>query len=285
MASLDDLRRELSRLEQRATAKISRNRRKGIELAGTQFDPRIGPDQKGKRYTRAKLERAVNELRAFNSRGTQFVPLSGGEIAPSSMAQEFVSNQRKYNNIVNREFNRVKGFRLPNAGDDLSKPTGMSIEERDASLFEGQDKRAKRAAGEATRRLYEPMNVKLSNVQGVQGLEALNKMMRKRLSRDYKPAEIARQRGEFEAMMKRTGGEKAIEMGRRLTDHQFDILWNYGNFATDTSRDYQRITKLATGGASAEYDRVHEDAMEDIMDSLQWAMFLPASPRSTRSKK
>ena len=285
MAGLDDLRRELARLEKSATAKISRNRRKGIELGGSEYDPRIGPDAPGKRHNRRQLERAIANVREFNSRNTQFTALSGGVIAPSALVNEVMRNQRRYNRKVDIEVSRVQDFRLPNAGDEPNKPTGMTIAERDASLFEDQNKRAKRATGEANRRLYEPMTIKPQHVASVRGLELLNKSLKSKLRREYKPENLERQRKEFEQMMKVAGNKEAIELGRRLTDHQFDILWNYGNFATDTSRDYARVKKLATGGASAEYDRVHEEATEDIMQSLQWAHFLPEKPTSGRRKK
>mgnify|MGYP003582784741 CR=1 FL=1 len=285
MAGLDDLRRELARLEKSATAKISRNRRKGIELGGSEFDPRIGPDAPGKRHNRRQLERAIKSVQEFNNRNTQFTALSGGVIAPSALVNETMRNQRRYNRKVDIEIGRIADVRLPNAGDAPDNPTGMTVGERDASLFEDQNKRAKRATGEANRRLYEPMTIKPQHIASVRGLELLNKSLKDKLRREYKPENIERQRKEFSQMMKKTGNKKAIELAARLTDHQFDILWNYGNFATDTSRDYERIKKLATGGASAEYDKVHEDATADIMQSLQWATFLPEKPQPQRRRR
>lgn len=269
--NVNELRALVRKRQQAANAKARRLEAKGVSVSGTKYDPRRDP-AKIRSYNSRQLNSYLNELNAFTDRGNQFVGLADGSIVPSKKWRTYKGLERRYNAVGKREYSRVKDLKLPNAG--------RTVAERDADIMPNR-KRVRRAAGEANSRLYEPVNLRPQNVNGVKALETLIRHRRKQLSRAYKPDQIKRQRKEMNAMLKEIGESQLIEGANSLTDEQFNVLWNYGSFATDLSRDYERKRLLNEGGSSAEQDKVVEDARSDIVDALQWA----AALRFRKAKK
>jgi hypothetical protein len=260
MSDLDNLRAEVRRRQQAANAKARRLAAKGIEVTGTSYDPRRDTSKIG-RYTRQQLTNYLGELNAFTSRGNQFTRLANGFV-PVTEWRAYKKPEQTYNRIGKRQYGKVENLILPNSN--------QSVAERDASM-RPTNPRVRRAAGEAVKRIYEPVNLRPEQVDSPEALRKLTAHRLRQVSRNYEPEEIARQRKEMKGMVERIGDEKIRNATEALTDDQFKILWNYGSFATDLSRDYERIQLLATGGASAAQDRVHEDARDDIIDAVNWA--------------
>lgn len=270
---INELRAEVRKRQQAANAKARRLRAKGVEIEGTQFDPRRNAAPIN-RYTKRQLNDYLSKLNEFTSRSNQFVPLSGGSFVPAREWRKYRTAERRYNQIANREYGKVADLKLP--------LTGMTVSERDATM-RPTNRKIRRAAGEAVRRIYEPVNIRPENVEGPEALRKLTQQRQRQISRPYKAEETERQRREMRAMLDRIGESDMMKEAEKLTDEQFSTLWNYGTFATDLSRDYERIQLLATGGASAQQDRVHEDARQDILESIEWAQSLPT--KKTRQRR
>lgn len=273
MSELSDLRAEVSRRRAAATAKVRRLRAKGIEVEGTNYDPRRSPDA-SKRYTKAQLNRYLTELNAFTSRSTQYTRLSNGFVT-SQEWREYKRPEAIYNRIGKRQYGQVENMILP---------SGQSVSERDASMRPSNPK-VRRAAGEASRRVYEPVNIRPEQVESAAALRKLIAFRKKQISRQYEPEVIARQRQEMRNMVHKIGDSSISKATESLTDDQFKILWNYGSFATDLSRDYERVQLLATGGSGAAQDRVHEDARADIIDAVEWAKTNVPEKKQTRKRR
>jgi len=90
------------------------------------------------------------------------------------------------------------------------------------------------------RRLYSPVKNNLSNIASPAALKKLIEQRQKQLSKNYEPKEIVNQRKEMMAMIKSYGDKKLVNAVRSLSNEQFKMLWNYGPFASDTSRGYER---------------------------------------------
>jgi hypothetical protein len=274
MSELDNLRAEVRRRQQAANAKARRLKAKGIDVSGTSYDPRRDSSKIG-RYTRQQLTNYLGELNAFTSRGNQFTRLANGFV-PTMEWRAYKQPERSYNQIGKRQYGKV---------EDMILPSGQSVGERDASM-RPTNPRVRRAAGEAVRRIYEPVNLRPEQVDSPEALRKLTAHRLRQISRNYEPEEINRQRKEMKGMVEKIGDDDIRNATASLTDDQFKILWNYGSFATDLSRDYERIQLLATGGAAAAQDRVHEDARADIIDAVEWAKAnVPEKKPSTRKRR
>jgi hypothetical protein len=274
MPSLNELRAEARRRQQAANAKVRRLRAKGVEVEGTNYDPRRDISRIN-RYTRQQLTNYIGELNAFTSRGNQYTRLANGFV-PSREWRAYKAPERQYNRIGKRQYDRVSDLQLPN--------TGMTVSERDATMRPTNPK-IRRGSGEAVRRIYEPVNLRPEQVDSPEALRKLIAFRKRQISRKYEPEQIARQRREMRGMVARIGDDEIRKATESLTEDQFKVLWNYGSFATDLSRDYERIQLLATGGAAAEQDRVHEDARADIIDAVNWAKTNVPEKRQRATKR
>ncbi len=273
MSEISDLRAEVSRRRAAATAKVRRLRAKGVEVEGTNYDPRRSPEVT-KRYTKAQLNRYLTELNAFTSRTTQYTRLSNGFV-PTQEWREYKRPEAVYNRIGKRQYRGV---------EDMVLPSGQTVAERDASMRPSNPK-VRRAAGEASRRIYEPVNIRPEQVESPEALRKLIAFRKRQISRQYEPEVIARQRNEMRQMVEKIGDESIRKATESLTEDQFKILWNYGSFATDLSRDYERVQLLATGGSGAAQDRVHEDARADIIEAVEWAKTNVPEKKPSRKRR
>lgn len=271
--NIDDLRDEVQRRRSAATAKIRRQRSKGVNLEGTKIDPRreVGVE---KNYTKRQLESYLRELNSFTSRSTRIVPIAGGKFVTGDQWRRYKEAERRYNRRVNRAYGKVANLKIPN--------TGMTVAERDMTMGVN-DRRVKAMRGTASRRLYEPSRLRPSQVASPEALEKLIRDMRKKTSSKWHETALKNQRKEMLAMAKTIGNKKLIKEAKSLTNEQFDTLWNYTPFASDLSRGYERKRLLDTGGAGAEQDRVQEDTAAEAIEAITWAKALPSKGRRSKA--
>lgn len=258
MSDLSDIRAEIAKARGAATAKIGRLRKKGIDLAGKPSDPRRNVGVQ-KNYTKAQAEKYLQELKSFNQRSNGFVRLADG-YAPRSELNKLSELNRRYNAKGQRRYDNVKDMVLQN---------GETVAQRDAKLEVPRN--FQRAAGLPNRRLYSPVKNNPQNIASPEALKKLIATRQKQLSAKYEPKEILAQRKEMMAMVKHYGDSKLTKAVRSLSNEQFKMLWNYGPFAADTSRGYERAKLLAKSGGDSKYDSVVEDAKEDILNAVNWA--------------
>lgn len=259
------LREEIKAKHRAATSKISRNRRqKGIDFKGTSLDPRVNASKIAK-YTVQQLQAYGRRLDEFNSRSNQFVPGVGGVPLPRAKFNEYKSLEERHNSIGAARMNERGEFTAPGSG--------MSIREREESV------RSKvKARGDVYNRLFAEVNRPSHEFNDVKGLERMIKDMEKKNGREFIPQSLTNQRNQARQMLNELGVPSLMNKLDRLTEHQFDILFNDTNFANTASLRYEMMKALASGNARPSDASMSEDTQRDIQEQLRWAAKLPKEP-------
>lgn len=267
---INELRRIVRKRHAAATNKISRTRRnKDVEIGGTKYDPRRDPSRI-KNYTRAQLRSYMNELDAFTSRRTGYVAGAQGAPIPADLWRKYKAAENRYNAKGRRRDEAIAGIKLP--GQD------MTVAQR-ATMMKPN---ILRAGGEASNKPFAPVSRKPSNVPGVAELNALIRSMNKKNSRNYLPGYIKKQRQQAEKMMHTIGVGDQVKDLRKLSDDQFDTLFNDTSFAGDLGMKYGYMSMLDKGNKNAAHDAVMETSEHDIAEQITWAKNLPARKTTRR---
>lgn len=267
MASRDDLaklRSEVRASHRRATNKASRLRSKGVEVRGTDFDPRRNPANI-KKYNAVQLRAYQRELTQFTNRRTSFEAGVGGTPLPGNLVNKYRTAEKKFNTIAGKEYSKVADIPLPGRG--------MTV--RQADMVD-RPTRMQRAGGEAVSRPFDPVNRNISNVANAGALEKLTRQMENRTRPVYKSRKIREQREELLEMLTAIGNQDLIEQASNLTDDQFNVFWNFNvERVNEISRDYEFMKLRAAGTAEEFQERIHDSASDRISETLQWASQLP----------
>lgn len=258
-AELEALRAEVRRRHRAATSKVSRLRSRGVELGGSNYDVRRDLS-KVKRYNATQLRAYANQLNSFVERKNAFVPGDSGVPLPAAKWREYKRLEKRYNEIGNREYSKVGEIFLPQPG----------VRVRDRRKILSQS-----AIGEAVNAPYQEIDRQARGITSETALDRLTDQMRKKTSREYLPGEIAKSREQFMNMLTEIGNPEFIEAANKLSDDQFDTLWNYTSFATEISSDYEIMKLKARGEQERAHEKIHEDNTHAINELLQWATFLP----------
>lgn len=284
MASRDELRAlraEVRARHEAATKKVSRLRRRGAELGGTAFDVRRDLSVV-KRYNTKQLKTYLDQLNSFVDRSNAFVPGRGGVPIPAAKWREYTREERKFRRARLDELSSVGKFDLPGVGK------GNTILDR---YYRLNDK--SRAVG-ANRPFYE-LDRRSKDISSPEALDRLIKDMRKRNAPNYKPQKIKNARKELAEIINNLGsptmtdaeGNKVTwkSMVDKLNDYQFNILWNYTDFATKASSEYELARMRAMGREERFIESMSRDNETVIEDALNWAQLLPRSRHGNGKKK
>lgn len=266
MANKDELARLRAEVRARHRAagnKVSRLRARGVELAGTGYDVRRNAANI-KKYNTRQLKSYLNELNSFNARTNGFVAGDSGVPLPAAKWREYKRLEKKYNQIGNREYEKV--------GDTFLPQAGVKVRDRRKMLSQS-------ALGEAVHSPYQEINRRARGIVNEQALDKLTEQMRGKTSRDYLPGEIAKSREQFMDMLKEIGNPEYIDAANKLSDDQFDTLWNYTSFASEVSSDYEIMKMKARGEEERAHAKIHKDNSDSISELLQWAELLPERKR------
>lgn len=256
---LEELRNEVRARHRAATNKVSRLRRRGVELAGTNYDVRRDLS-KIKTYNAAQLKAYRDRLNSFTARTNGFVPGDSGVPLPSAKWREYKRLEQQYNRIGNREYAKV--------GETFLPQPGVKVRDRRSML-------AQSALGGAVQSPYQEINRNNRGITSEAALDKITEQMRTKTSRDYLPGEIAKAREQFTEMLKTIGNSEYINAAKNLSDDQFDTLWNYTSFATEVSSDYEIMKLKARGEQERAHEKIHKDNTDVINDLLSWASSLP----------
>lgn len=253
--------RELARKRRSAvTGKIARIRRNtGVDITGRAEDPRRDISVI-KRYNKAQLNKYIGELNAFQSRSVGYVAGAGGVPIPKNKWQQYKRLERQYNALGVKHEAKVADIFLPTAG--------MTLRQRNAMIHPT-------AVGEVVNRPYSQVDRVPSQIPGVKALDKILKDMERKTSKTYLPGEIKKSRKQLNDMLKTAGNGNMIARASKLSDAQFDTLWNYTNFATLVSLSYEMAKLRAADAKERWHDQVVEDAASDIGELFDWASELP----------
>jgi len=272
-AELAALRAEVRRRRNAVTAKQARIKRElGIDVRAAGYDPRRDSKVIAK-YTAKQLTSYLNDLDSFMSRKNNFVAGSGGSVIPRSDWQQYKKLENKYNNIGSKHFDAVSGIFIPTSG--------LTIRQRDATIRPDSI----HAQGEIVNRPYSQTNRKPVNVKDAKALKKLISEMRKKVSPEYLKKQIKEGREQLNHMLTVIGNGDLVKRAENLTDSQFDVLWNYTNFATNVSGIYAIMQKQTAESSDRWYASVIEDYSSDIGELFSWAEQLSTDGTNAAAKK
>lgn len=268
MASeIDKLRAEVMRRQQAANAKVSRMRRqKSIDVAGTEFDVRRDPN-KIKRYNGAQLRAHLERLNEFTSRKTQFVAGNRGVPIPASAWRAYKRDEALFNSKVSREYTRVKNYQNPDVN--------MTVEDYDKNIRADKIE----AAGAASHRPMSAKEVKASRVTGLAALKELHMDIKRRRNRKYLPKQIAKQRETANKMLNQIGNPEYLKRISELSDHQFDVVFNWMGFAEDVSMRYLQATQGGRNSRDDFAEQVEESQAIDYWLNVAQTQIPKAAPK------
>lgn len=253
-----ELRATVRKLETNAKRKVNRNKAKGIAGVNT-FTP-VRPSIDLGSLNKRQLTTYSHQLQRFNSRRNQFLADANGEALPSRAWKAYKRKENAYNAKVNAIFDEVKGLTLPN---------GQSIKDRMNIITPDHPA----MANQAVNALFRPTSREVSAVNGMHGLDRLNKLIDKKLAPDYF---AERRKGDKEAlgqMLDMLGDDELTERVGALTDKQFDTLWNYTEFVTDIVLNYESAKQaLRTPNAKKEawLEALDSGLMDSAYEHVKW---------------
>jgi len=255
---INELRKKVRDLEKRAARKISRNRSKGVELNNSDFDPRRKNANVG-RYNSHQLRAYAGNLERFLSRRTQFVGGARGVPIRREKWRQFEAHQNRYNENATKAYNEVRGIKLPN---------GMTIGEREAATRS----EFPTTANPAVNAMFRKSGFTPDGLTGERALAALVKQIKAKNDPKRIAKEIASGREQLAQMLKVVGRNDIQEKVNRLNDKQFNLLWQYSNFAGAVSINYEiAMARLAGKEDKRWFDSVAEDAFNEVDELVNWA--------------
>ena len=257
---LNSIRADIARLRTLATKKVSRLKvKRDAPISGTNYDPRRAPKAE-KHYTLKQAQAYRADLQGFLSRGTQFVGGAKGFVMKQEQWNAYKKLEKQYNSRVNAHFSSVSGIKLP---------FGETIGSRMARRKPPHPQMAYEA-------FHSPYNPPERSPKAVQSDKALRKLMDKMAEKAnprYEKDSIEKNRHQFLGMADRLGDDALVEKVKKLTDEQFNVLWNFSEMPYDMSLWYetQKLvddgnTKhpLVTSGAA-------ESAKREYGKLVEWA--------------
>jgi hypothetical protein len=259
---IDVLREEYVKLEKRVTAKVKRNLKKGVIIAGTQYDPRIS-DKKLKKYNSRQLRAQMAKMEKFLSRQKQFIGGASGRAIDKGDYRAYVSKVESKNLVVKKWWDKVKS--LP------AYRSSYSIEEYVA---------ARRLphpgiAGNVHHALAPEPVLKPHQIKSPKAIEEHLKGVEKRMSKDYmKKIATSDWKSAMDMANYTIGADFANEL-RQLNSNQFMALWNYTGFANNASLMYEIAKEYITKGRMNKMrEGLFIDSYDEARDQIKWALAL-----------
>lgn len=258
--SLNELRDRARKLHRAATAKVSRNERKGVRLKGSKYDPRSNPRNIGK-LNRKQLTAQIDRLSQFTSRSTQFGMDARKRPLPVSELSVLERKIQRANRRAERVFDKVGHILLPSGKE--------TVRDRLEKMEGGKHKKAGNRSANVP---YAPLKVKDRNIASEKGLQKLLANMDKRLGGDYIANEVKRDRRSASRILGQLGQKKMRAEVNKLTDAQFYTLWNMTSFANDITLPYEGYQKALEKGSKPKYqDTADITSINEAKRNLTWA--------------
>lgn len=255
---------QIKKQQRSASAKITRGRKKGYEIAGTGYDPRIDISPSAiDRMDMRQLRAASKKLAQFNDRKTQFVAGAAGIPIPAEdwkryKATEWLVNRRNLKRMETRG-----GLRTPHDDMTLAQRQAM-LQNSDFPHMEGG---------------YEnPYNLRNRESWQIRNAEALDKLIKANervLRKGHLANEIKSAKQSLYKMVDEFGDAELSKMVRSLTNNQVDIFWFDYNYAKELVPSYAQAKMLAARGKDAEIAIALEDDLDDVRKAFEWAKNLP----------
>jgi len=209
-----------------ATRKVSRLKStQGVVLGGTKYDPRKDLSSL-KKLNSIQLKAYIARIETFVSRDTQFVAGKGNIPLPATKFQRLKRAEAQYNAIAKANLSEIENINLPSAG--------MTIGQR----VEATTPKHPTTAPPASHAPHLPINRSSKGIPNEKALSKLIKDMEAKSNPRYVKKKLGQQWDAAQKMVEGISNKNLSQMFSTLTDKEFNVLWNYTNFAEVSSLDY-----------------------------------------------
>lgn len=255
MANIDNFREEVRRRRAAVTAKVNRIRKNtGIDLKGTREDPRRDP-KVIKKYNSQQLRSYLSDLNTFMMRDNGYVPDSSGGFIHKKDWLNYKRSERKFNKLVKTHFEKIADIVDPYRNVTIREAEGLYVPE------------SKRAQGEIRHRPYSEIIRNPKNIKSAKALKKLTDDINKKTSKEFLAKAISAGRNQAGQMLDNAGLSSLKVSVAKLSDAQFDVLWNYWGFAG-------RLAQIGESGGHRgknvdKHDPLDAEEKNNIMDDIK----------------
>lgn len=124
---------EAARLRKTAMGKMRTHRKRGVELANSEFDPRVGTNAQLRTMSDKQLVSYIDRLKRFNLRGNQYYLTARKEIIRSYRVDDFLRQQRRLDRLqadVDKAFGHFEHLNTGERVSDYNARVRKGLEER-----------------------------------------------------------------------------------------------------------------------------------------------------------
>lgn len=111
---------EAARARKTAMGKMLTHRKRGVELAGSEFDPRVGTNAQLRTMSDKQLVSYIDRIKRFNLRGNQYYLTAKKEIVSSYRIDDFLRQQRRLDRLQGSIDKAFGHFEHLNTGERVS---------------------------------------------------------------------------------------------------------------------------------------------------------------------
>ena len=111
---------EAAKVRKTAMGKMRTHRKRGIELAGSEFDPRVGTNAQLRTMSDKQLVSYIDRLKRFNLRGNQYYLTAKKEVISSYRLDDFLQQQRRLDRLQASVDKAFGNFEHLNTGESVS---------------------------------------------------------------------------------------------------------------------------------------------------------------------
>lgn len=252
--------RAMARARHRATTrKISRIKSEtGLTISGSKNDPRRDLSRI-KRYTKSQLRAYIGQLNDFSSRSVQFVPSATRTPIQADLWKKYKGLERRYNQRVNAQFDTVKDVFLP--------AVGQTIGERMAMITPAH----RQLTNPAVNAPYRPAEMQPRNVKSEKALKRLIAQKQNQLKASYRKKLVDDARRQFSQMADVINRRDLARDVAKLSDAQFEVLWNYTPFASAIGINYEVIQAMLSNKEKPYHSDSLRNAVASQKSLIEWA--------------
>lgn len=124
---------EAAKARKTAMGKMRTHRKRGVELAGSEFDPRVGTNAQLRAMSDKQLVSYVDRLKRFNLRGNQYYLTAKKELISSYRLEDYLRQQRRLYRIqadIDRKFGHFEHLNTGERVSDYNSRIRKGFEER-----------------------------------------------------------------------------------------------------------------------------------------------------------
>lgn len=251
---LEALRSQVRRDHKNVTNKFSRLRREGIEVGGTEYDPRRALSRIGK-YNRTQLEAYSRVLRQTSSRTAHFMKTDSGVAGPD-IVNPFLAAERKLNRVKRKSLADIADVKIPGSDETFKERLGLV------------DPKHRRMADPATDNPFKPSNRKGSKFTSPQKIKQLTEKMEREATPGHMASVRDKNRKTLEKMFSTLNMPKASSAIRGLNSKKFDVLFYDPKFMNSLGLQYSFTTADFSDDQQPFVDAAMQGAEQEILDMI-----------------